>query len=106
MLIRFTEDRWLDTEDRTKEPKFKKGSTHDLPESSAFRWVRRDVAVYVAEPVAKVKLNRPMMKKPAAAKPPKKSKLPKGDTTVREFSTGPTLPVRGGGTNGGPGWND
>ena len=64
MKIRFTEDRWLNTEDRTKVPKFKKGSTHDLPEASAYRWVRRNVAVYVvAEPVVEVKLDRPMMTK-------------------------------------------
>ena len=62
MLIRFTESRWLDTEDRTKVPKFKKGSTHDLSEASAYRWTRRGYAVYVVEeaPPAPV-LNRPMM---------------------------------------------
>ncbi len=113
MKIRFTEDRWLDTEDRTKTPKFKKGSTHDLPESSAFRWVRRDVAVYVTASVAEVKINRPMMTKAkftewADGKPKKtkRAKKPKGDATVREFSTGPALPVKGSGKNGGPGWND
>ena len=62
MKIRFTVDRWLDTEDRTKVPKFKKGSTHDLSEASAYRWTRRGFAVYVvAEPVVEVKLDRPMM---------------------------------------------
>jgi len=65
MLIQFTVDRWLDTEDRTKRPKFKKGSTHDLSEAAAYRWVRRNVAVYVVEEPAparpKLKINRPMM---------------------------------------------
>ncbi len=64
MKIRFTEDRWLKSEDILKVPKFKKGSTHDLSVDSAFRWVRRNVAVYVVEePVAEVKLSRPMMTK-------------------------------------------
>ena len=64
MKIRFTEDRWLKSEDLTKRPKFRKGSTHDLPQASAYRWVRRNVAVYVvAEPVAEVNLDRPMMSK-------------------------------------------
>ena len=62
MKIRFTESRWLDTEDRTKVPRFRKGSTHDLSEASAYRWTRRGFAVYVvAEPVVEVKLDRPMM---------------------------------------------
>lgn len=60
MLIRFTESRWLDTEDRAKGPLFKKGSTHDLNEASAQRWIRRDVAVAVVES-PKLKLDRPMM---------------------------------------------
>ena len=67
MLIRFTEDRWLNTEDRTKTPKFQKGSTHDLSAASAFRWVRRDVAVYASDDVVvelpKLKMDRPMMTK-------------------------------------------
>ena len=62
MKIRFTEDRWLKSEDRTEVPRFKKGSTHDLSVDSAFRWVRRNVAVYVVEEaVVEVKLDRPMM---------------------------------------------
>ena len=105
MKIRFTESRWLDTEDRTKVPRFRKGSTHDLSEASAYRWTRRGFAVYVvAEPVVEVKLDRPMM---VASKPKKAKKpTPKGDATVREIVTGPALPVKGSGKNGGPGWDD
>ena len=105
MKIRFTESRWLDTEDRTKTPKFKEGSTHDLSDASAHRWTRRGYAVYVVEEApSPLKVGRPMMKKPAVAeKPPKK---PKGDATVREIKTGPSLPVKGSGKNGGPGWDD
>ena len=88
MKSRFTESRWLDTEDRTKVPRFKKGSTHDLSEASAYRWTRRGFAVYVvAEPVVEVKLGRPMMGEPrvvgmhpvavASDFKPKKSKRPK-----------------------------
>ena len=86
MKIRFTESRWLDTEDRTKVPKFKKGSTHDLSEASAYRWTRRGYAVYVvAEPVAEVKLDRPMMTRAKfetwadGGKPKKAKRKPKGD---------------------------
>ena len=62
MKIRFTESRWLDTEDRTKAPLFKEGSTHDLSEASAYRWVRRSVAVYVVEEATPtLKVGRPMM---------------------------------------------
>ncbi len=66
MKIKFTESRWLKTEDRDKEPKFKKGSTHDLNEASAYRWVRRNVAVYVVEEAVppKLKMDRPMMSQP------------------------------------------
>ena len=62
MKIRFTESRWLDTEDRTKVPKFKEGSTHDLSEASAHRWTRRGYAVYVVEEAKPMlKVGRPMM---------------------------------------------
>ena len=126
MKIRFTEDRWLNTEDRTKAPKFKKGSTHDLSVESAYRWVRRNVAVYVVDDLAParpvLKMNRPMMADEAAplvearlganealsavVRPKKaKRKLPKGDATVRQIKTGPALPVTGSGKNGGPGWD-
>lgn len=65
MKIRFTRDVWLNADDRAKEPSFPEGSEHDMVETSAYRWTRRNVAVYVveeavAEPV-KLKLNRPMM---------------------------------------------
>ena len=41
---------------------FKKGSVHDLSEPSAYRWVRRNVAVYVVEEAAPtLKIGRPMM---------------------------------------------
>lgn len=132
MKIRFTVDRWLNTEDRTKAPRFRKGSTHDLPDASAYRWVRRNVAVYVvAEPVVEVKLDRPMMgvsmadheawahgkpktilekpdpePKKAKGKPKKAEPKPRAQTTVKSLSTSPTLPVKGGGKHGGPGWDD
>ena len=133
MKIRFTESRWLDTEDRTKVPKFKEGSTHDLSEASAYRWTRRGFAVYVvASPPPTLKVGRPMMgdvkefaeamktsalvpmteelleDAPAVDKPAKKpgKRKPKGDATVREIKTGPSLPVKGSGKNGGPGRDD
>ena len=50
----------MKSEDILKAPKFKKGSVHDLSVDSAFRWVRRNVAVYV-EDEPRLKINRPMM---------------------------------------------
>ena len=59
--------------------------------------------ISVAEPVVEVKLDRPMM---VASKPKKAKKpMPKGDAKVREIVTGPALPVKGSGKNGGPGWD-
>ncbi len=83
MKIRFTESRWLDTEDRAKDPLFKKGSTHDLVETSAQRWLRRGVAVeVVAEPV-KMKLDRPMMVEKRAFKRPEVAEVFSVDDTKK-----------------------
>lgn len=66
MRIRFTRDVWLNKDDRAKKPSFPEGSSHDMNKASAYRWVRRNVAVYIVEEVVaveppKLKMNRPMM---------------------------------------------
>ena len=133
MRIRFTRDVWLNKDDRAKAPSFPEGSSHDMNKASAYRWVRRSVAVYIVEKA--VGPSKPMMAgsekirkavlEPAwakarlegshkdreeaaeADKPKKRGRppKPKQDTTVREIKTGPDLPVKGGGTSGGPGWD-
>ena len=49
MKIKFTATRVVDDEHKgtPQETKFKEGSTHDLDESSAQRWIRRGVAVAI-----------------------------------------------------------
>ncbi len=115
MKIRFTRDVWLNADDRAKEPSFPEGSEHDMVETSAYRWVRRSVAVYVVAAPPKVKLDMPMIGgdfyKPTAAsaykpKKAKTQKAPKRDAVVKQMNVGPALPVKGSGTNGGPGWDD
>lgn len=59
--IKFLEDRTVqDTEGQT----FKKGSVHDVSDSSARHWINRGVAIEVAD-------------QPKAAPEPKKSKVTK-----------------------------
>ncbi len=113
---------------------FEKGSIHELIGTDAYRWVRRNKAVYYNEkPATKaapvLKLNRPMMgvknidlvsdsmptevERKAVAEyinPPKKKagrpKKVKKDPGVTPKNIGPALPVTGGGKSGGPGWDD
>lgn len=137
MKIRFTKDVWLNKDDRAKKPSFPEGSSHDMNKASAYRWVRRDVAVYIVENVVKppvLKMDRPMMGssdeireavlRPSLAtavplipmteelledapKPKKRGRKskPKQDTATKLKNPGPALPVKGSGTNGGPGWD-
>ncbi len=97
MKIKFTESVTVPASNFEKELRFKKGSIHDLPEPSAYRWVRRNKAVYYVSKPAVVKLGRPMMKKPR--KPARK------DPGVVQKNIGPALPVKGP-HNGGPGWDE
>ncbi len=132
MKIKFTESVTIPASDHAKEIRFKKGSIHDLSEPSAYRWVRRNKAVYYVEEVAaavvvsKVKLDRPMMAEKRVFKPeeiavppswsdkpkkkrgrPKKAKEdPPKVLGTAERKIAPALPVKGSGTNGGPGWDD
>lgn len=101
MKIRFIESRWLDGEDLTRKPLFREGSVHDLVESSAYRWVRRNFAVYVEDEPAP----KPAPDKPAKARAGPVVAPPKGDAKTRKIKGAP-LPVKGGGKHGGPGWND
>ena len=125
MKIKFTESVTVSATKVEKEFRFKKGSIHDLSEPSAYRWVRRDKAVYYVEEIAapKLKVGRPMMAetrtfKPDEVakvfsvggddlkKPKKRGRPPKKDPGVVPRNIGPPLPVKGSGTNGGPGWDD
>jgi hypothetical protein len=50
MKITFTKTVQLESEGRNMGPTFKAGSTHDFPEGTALRWVRRGVAeTYVSK---------------------------------------------------------
>jgi len=104
MKIRFTESVTVPASKVEKELRFKRGSIHDLPEPSAYRWVRRSKAVYhVEEKAPSVKLDRPMMGTAKKRGRPKKAKEdpPKKDPGVVLRNTGPALPVAGGGI-----WDD
>ena len=63
MKIRFRESVTIPASGNEKELRFKDGSIHDLPDPSAYRWVRRNKAVYYVEEVSvpKLKVGRPMM---------------------------------------------
>ena len=105
MKVRFLESVTVPATKFGPELHFKKGSIHDLSEPSAYRWVRRNKAVYVVEEaVPKLKVGRPMMgekkrgrpKKGAeAANPPKKD--PGKVLGVTQRNIGPALTVTGGG---------
>jgi len=60
MKIKFTENVTIPA-GKDPELRFKNGSVHDLCESSAWRWVRRDKAVWYVAKVFSPKLGRPMM---------------------------------------------
>ncbi len=113
MKIKFTESVTVPA-GRDPELNFKKGSVHDLSDASAWRWVRRNMAVYYVVEEVRPTLNvgRPMMaekkrgrpKKDAeAAKPPKEA--PGKVLGVTQRNIGPALPVTGK-HSGGPGWDD
>ncbi len=105
--IRFTQD----TDEKLQGGAYKKGATVTLSAPSAMHWITRGVAVDVARVAKaappKLVLDRPMMGafKPAKDAKPKKAKREK-DPGVVEKKTGPALPVKGSGKNGGPGWDD
>ncbi len=61
MKIRFNKSVTVAASKHEKELRFKDGSVYDLSDASAWRWVRRDVAVYYVEEVPKLKVGRPMM---------------------------------------------
>ena len=101
-----------DTDEKQQGGAFKKGATVTLSEPSAMHWITRGMAEDVARIVKavppKLVLDRPMMSrafKPDEVAKPKKAKRKK-DPGVVEMKTGPSLPVKGSGKNGGPGWDD
>ncbi len=63
MKIKFKEGVTIPASGDVKELRFKEGSIHDLPDPSAYRWVRRNKAVYYVEEVfaPRLKAGRPMM---------------------------------------------
>ena len=63
MKIKFIESVTIPASRNQKELRFKDGSVHDLSDASAWRWVRRNKAVYYIEEKAapKLKVGRPMM---------------------------------------------
>ena len=79
MKIKFTESVTVPASRNEKELRFKEGSIHDLPEASAYRWVRRNLATYYKVEVASptLKVGRPMMASPVG-KPNKVGRPKKG----------------------------
>ncbi len=63
MKVKFTEGVTVPASKNQKELRFKEGSIHDLSEASAWRWVRRKLAIYYVVEEAKpmLKVGRPMM---------------------------------------------
>ncbi len=66
MKVKFTEGVTVPASKNQKELRFKEGSIHDLSEASAWRWVRRKLAIYYVVEEAKpaLKVGRPMMASP------------------------------------------
>ncbi len=77
MKIKFTEGVKVPASRNQKDLRFKEGSIHDLSEASAWRWVRRNLAVYYVVEEAKpaLKVGRPMMGEGRAFKPSEIAKV-------------------------------
>jgi hypothetical protein len=111
MKIKFTESVTVPASKHEKELRFRSGSIHDLSEASAYRWVRRKLAVYYVEEkaVPTLKVGRPMMAEAELSKPKKvgrPKKVAKAEPSgkvlgVTPRNIGPALPVKGGGI-----WDD
>ncbi len=96
MKIKFTEGVTVPASKNEKELRFKEGSIHDLSEASAWRWVRRKLAVYYVVEEAKptLKVGRPMMSDPGFHTGEKRTL--ESDEVAKVFSVDePAKPKRG-----------
>lgn len=116
MLIRFTKRGFAETEGRNRGVTYEVGTELDLPFPSALRWIRRGVAVEIPASKPRLQLDRPMAvesaasseepkEKPKRRSPKKYRQLTASEAGFRTKNMGPSLPVKGSGKNGGPGWD-
>jgi hypothetical protein len=100
MRITFTEDSVYETEGYNKGKKFKAGSTHDLRDDLAQRWLRRGVAV---EAKGKGAPKPKAEAKPKPAPKPRSRSKPKTDASPAEAAVSAatvTEPENGGEASG------
>lgn len=84
MRITFTEDAVYETDGYNKGKKFKKGSTHDLRDDLAQRWLRRGVAVE-----AKKGDGRPSAAAPRDRAPARRTAKPKAASPAKDKAAAP-----------------